>query len=77
MSRIIRLTDRDAQGHPNSHIIVMGIGASSAMANFDAGICDAIGVYPYPYHAGKLDATARNQMRFIMTRAARCSLASV
>jgi len=69
MSRIIRATDRDAQGRPNSHIIVMGIGGSSAMANFDAGICDALGVYPYPYHAGKLDATTRNQMRFIMTRA--------
>ncbi len=69
MSRIIRLTDRDAQGHPNSHIIVMGIGGSSAMANFDVGICDAIGVYPYPYHFGKLDASTRNQMRFIMTRA--------
>ena len=69
MSRIIRLTDRDAQGRPNSHIIVMGIGGSSAMANFDVGICDALGVYPYPYHAGKLDATTRNQMRFIMTRA--------
>ena len=68
MSRIIRLADRDAQGRPNSHIIVMGIGGSSAMANFDAGICDAIGVYPYPYHSGKLDATTRNQMRFIMTR---------
>ena len=54
---------------PNSHIIVMGIGGSSAMANFDAGICDALGVYPYPYHAGKLDAKTRNQMRFIMTRA--------
>ena len=69
MSRIIRLADRDAQGRPNSHIIVMGIGGSSAMANFDAGICDAIGVYPYPYHSGKLDSTTRNQMRFIMTRA--------
>ena len=69
MSRIIRLTDRDAQGRPNSHIIVMGIGGSSAMANFDAGICDALGVYPYPYHFGKLNATTRNQMRFIMTRA--------
>ena len=69
MSRIIRLTDRDAQGRPNSHVIVMGIGGSSAMANFDVGICDALGVYPYPYHAGKLDATTRNQMRFIMTRA--------
>jgi len=69
MSRIIRLTDRDAQGRPNSHIIVMGIGGSSAMANFDVGICDAIGVYPYPYHFDKLDATTRNQMRFIMTRA--------
>ncbi len=69
MSRIIRLTDRDAQGRPNSHIIVMGIGGSSAMANFDVGICDALGVYPYPYHAGQLDATTRNQMRFIMTRA--------
>jgi len=69
MSRIIRLADRDAQGRPNSHVIVMGIGGSSAMANFDAGICDALGVYPYPYHAGKLDATTRNQMRFIMTRA--------
>jgi len=75
MSRIIRLTDRDSQGRPNSHIIVMGIGGSSAMANFDVGICDALGVYPYPYpypypyHAGKLDATTRNQMRFIMTRA--------
>lgn len=69
MSRIIRLTDRDAQGRPNNHIIVMGIGASSAMANFDVGICDALGVYLYPYHFGKLDATQRNQMRFIMTRA--------
>ena len=69
MSRIIRLTDRDAQGRPNSHIIVMGIGGSSAMANFDVGICDALGVYPYPYHFGKLNATTRNQMRFIMTRA--------
>jgi len=69
MSRIIRLTDRGAQGRPNSHIIVMGIGGSSAMANLDLGICDAIGVYPYPYHFGKLDATTRNQMRFIMTRA--------
>ena len=69
MSRIIRLTDRDSQGRPNSHIIVMGIGGSSAMANFDVGICDALGVYPYPYHGGKLDATTRNQMRFIMTRA--------
>ena len=69
MSRIIRLVDIDAQGRPNGHIIVMGIGGSSAMANFDVGICDALGVYPYPYHAGKLDATTRNQMRFIMTRA--------
>jgi hypothetical protein len=69
MSRIIRLIDRDAQGRPNGHIIVMGIGGSSAMANFDVGICDALGVYPYPYHAGKLNATTRNQMRFIMTRA--------
>jgi hypothetical protein len=54
---------------PNSHIIVMGIGGASAMANFDACICDALGVYPYPYHEGRLDATTRNQMRFIMTRA--------
>ena len=69
MSRIIRLIDRDTQGRPNSHIILMGIGGTSAMANFDAGICDAIGVYPYPYHFRKLDATTRNQMRFIMTRA--------
>jgi hypothetical protein len=69
MSRVIRLTDTDAQGRPNSHVIVMGIGGSSAMANFDVGICDALGVYPYPYHTGKLDATTRNQMRFIMTRA--------
>jgi len=69
MSRIIRLTDRDAQGRPNHHIIVIGIGGSSAMANFEAGIGDAIGVYPYPYHKGKLDPTTRNQMRFIMTRA--------
>ncbi len=69
MSRIIRLADRDAQGRPNSHIIVMGVGGSSAMANFDVGICDALGVYPYPYHFGKLNATTRNQMRFIMTRA--------
>ncbi|MCY2953940.1 MAG: hypothetical protein NTU53_18515 [Planctomycetota bacterium] len=69
MSRIIRLADTDAQGRPNSHIIVMGIGGSSAMANFDVGICRAIGVYPYPYHFGKLDATTRNQMRFIVTRA--------
>jgi hypothetical protein len=69
MSRTIRLADTDAQGRPNSHIILMGIGGSSAMANFDVGICDAIGVYPYPYHAGKLDATTRNQMRFIVTRA--------
>ncbi|MHB1036387.1 MAG: hypothetical protein ACYC35_18505 [Pirellulales bacterium] len=69
MSRIIRMTDRDAQGRSSHHIIVMGIGGSSAMANFDVGICDALGVYPYPYHFGKLDATTRNQMRFIMTRA--------
>ena len=69
MSRIIRLADTDAQGRPNSHIIVMGIGGSSAMANFDIGICDTLGVYPYPYHSGKLDATTRNQMRFIMTLA--------
>jgi hypothetical protein len=69
MSRIIRLADRDAQGRPNGHIIVMGIGGDSAMANFDVGICDALGVYPYPYHSGKLDARTRNQMRFIMTRA--------
>jgi hypothetical protein len=69
MSRIIRLADCDAKCRPNSHVIVMGIGGSSAMANFDAGICDALGVYPYPYHGGKLDATTRNQMRFIMTRA--------
>lgn len=69
MSRVIRLTDRDEQGRPNNHIIVMGIGSSSAMANFDVGICDALGVYPYPYHFGKLDATVRNQMRFIMTLA--------
>jgi hypothetical protein len=69
MSRIIRLTDRDAQGRPNGHIIVMGIGATSSMANFDVGICDALGVYLYPYHDGKRDASTRNQMRFIMTRA--------
>lgn len=69
MSRIIRITDRDVRGRPNNHIIVMGIGGSSAMANFDVGICDALGVYPYPYRFGKLDATTRNQMRFIMTRA--------
>ncbi len=69
MSRIIRLTDRDAQGRPNRHIIVIGIGASSAMANFEPGIGDALGVYPYPYHKGKLNPATRNQMRFIMARA--------
>ncbi|MHB8993637.1 MAG: hypothetical protein ACYC63_00135 [Armatimonadota bacterium] len=69
MSRIIRATDRDAQGRPNSHIIVMGIGGASAMANYDAGICDALGVYPYPYHKGALNPTTRRQMRFIMARA--------
>jgi hypothetical protein len=69
MSRVIRLTDRDARSRPNSHIILTGIGGSSAMSNFDAGICDAIGIYPYPYHFGRLDATTRNQMRFIVTRA--------
>lgn len=69
MSRIIRRTDKDAQGRPNHHIILMGIGGSSAMANFDAGICDALGVYPYPYQFDKLNVTTRNQMRFIMTRA--------
>lgn len=69
MSRIIRLTDRDAQGQPNPHLIVIGIGASSAMANFEPGLGDALGVYPYPYHKGALNPTTRNQMRFIMTRA--------
>ncbi|MEN6545892.1 MAG: hypothetical protein ABFE07_07625 [Armatimonadia bacterium] len=69
MSRIIRLTDVDAQGKANAHIIVIGIGAASAMANFDAGIGDALGVYPYPYHKGKLNPTTRKQMQFIMTRA--------
>jgi hypothetical protein len=69
MSRIIRATDRDAQGRPNSHIIVMGIGGSSAMANYDAGICDALGVNPYPYHKGALNPTTRKQMNFIMGRA--------
>lgn len=69
MARVIRLTDRDEQGRPNNHIIVMGIGSSSAMANFDVGICDALGVYLYPYHFGKLNAVERNQMRFIMTLA--------
>ena len=69
MSRVIHLTDRDAQGRPNHHIIVIGIGASSAMVNFAPGIGDALGVYPYPYHKGVLNQTTRNQMRFIMTRA--------
>jgi hypothetical protein len=69
MSRAIRLTDRNAQGGQSDHVIVIGIGASSAMANFDAGIGDALGVYPYPYHQGRLDPTTRNQMRFIMARA--------
>lgn len=69
MSRIIHLTDRDAQGRPSSHIIVIGIGASSSMANFDVGIGDALGVYPYPYHKGQLNPVTRNQMRFIMSRA--------
>lgn len=69
MSRIIRSTDVDPQGGPTSHILVIGIGGSSAMANFDVGIGDALGVYPYPYHKGVLNPTTRNQMRFIMTRA--------
>ncbi len=69
MSRIIRLADVDAKGRRAKHIIVMGIGGVSAMTNFDAGICDALGVYPYPYHYGKLDAKTRNQMRYIMTLA--------
>lgn len=69
MSRIIRLTDRNEAGEPNPHIIVIGIGGSSAMANFEPGIGDALGVYPYPYHKGKLNQTTRKQMRFIMTLA--------
>jgi len=57
MSRIIRLTDTDAQGRPNSHVIVMGIGGSSAMANFDVGICDALGVYSWtPRRATRCDS---------------------
>jgi hypothetical protein len=69
MSRVVRENDRNAKGKPNPHIIVVGIGGMTAMANFDRDICDAIGVYLYPYHKGQLDAHTRAQMNYIYQRA--------
>jgi len=44
----------------------MGIGGSLAMENFSPGICDALGVYLYPYHNGKLNKSTRRELTYIM-----------
>jgi hypothetical protein len=66
MARVIRATDRKADGRPYHHVIVMGVGGASAMENFSPGICDALGVYLYPYVHGKLDQNTRRQLTYIM-----------
>lgn len=69
MSRVIRLHDRSKDGKPYNHVLVMGVGGISAMANFDKGVCDTIGIYLYPYRKGKLDQNIRKQMTYIVNRA--------
>jgi hypothetical protein len=69
MSRVIRQVDRRPDGTPYGHVIVMGIGGMSAMANFTPGVADAIGVYPYPYHKGQLSEGVRRQLAYCVTRA--------
>lgn len=69
MSRVIRQCDRRPDGAPYNHVIVMGVGGASAMDNFDSGVCDALGVYLYPYRKGKLDGNVRRQLAYIVTRA--------
>lgn len=66
MARVIRANDRNANGRPYRHVIVMGVGGASAMENFSPGICDALGVYLYPYHHGTLDQNTRWQLTYIM-----------
>ena len=69
MTRVIRAADRDAEGRQNAHVIVLGIGGASAMSNYSPGVCDALGVYLYPYRSGSLDPKVRNQIRYITDRA--------
>jgi hypothetical protein len=69
MARVIRRYDRKVNGAPYHHVIVMGICGPRAMPNFSKGICDAIGVYLYPYYQGKLNGTVRGALPDILQRA--------
>ena len=50
MYRLIKKWDVDENGKPNSHVVVAGMSNTRALTNFDAGVCDMIGVYIYPGH---------------------------
>jgi hypothetical protein len=66
MARVIRRYDRKADGTPCRHVIVMGICGTRALPNYSKGVCDAIGVYLYPYYRGKLNPAVRGALPDIL-----------
>jgi hypothetical protein len=48
--RLIKSTDTDPTGKRNPHVVVAGMADEDALTNFDAGVCDMVGVYIYPAH---------------------------
>ncbi len=49
---LIREWDVDADGEPYNHVVVAGYGSIESLSNFDAGVCDAAGLYLYPSRRG-------------------------
>jgi len=50
--RLIKELDVDSRGRPKNHVVVAGMANANALANFDAGVCDMVGIYIYPAHRG-------------------------
>ena len=55
--RIIKDTDVDQTGKRNNHVVVAGMANEDALTNFDARVCDMVGIYIYPARRGVYEHT--------------------
>lgn len=65
--RLIKQHDVGKDGRPLNHVVVAGMASESSLTNFDAGVCDMVGIYTYPGHRGayRTDQTARRMTRML------------
>ncbi len=64
--RLIRAWDLDPDGEPYNHVVVAGYGSIESLSNFDAGVCDAAGLYLYPSRRGSYHINESDESLAVM-----------